>query len=166
VLLGDDTCSLRLTVAGYQYPHAADPVKRFSWHMVDGEARTPDGAWRFRYPALMCEETPMVAMWLTTVADWMEAAGEDLAPPVLTFSAPNLTLRVLDSPDPGHAVHLEVGLDDEFKPPWQRYEGSSGYLLDVEQDVRSLRLAAVAWIRETAPYPDGLEQLADGAEAD
>jgi hypothetical protein len=165
VLLKDEQGSLRLTVSGYQFPHAADPVKRFSWHMLEGEATTSDGTWRFRYPALACTETPMVGMWLTTVADWLEESTGDFPPPRLDFTTSIVSFAVAEGAVAGGAT-LVISLDREFKPPWHRFEGSPAYVVEVRQDVPALRQAAVAWTRETAPYPDGLEQLADEAETD
>jgi hypothetical protein len=43
---------LMIRVAGYQFPDALNQDKRFSWHMIGGEARCQEGSWRFHWQAL------------------------------------------------------------------------------------------------------------------
>ena len=49
---------LMIRVTGYQFPDAMNLARRFSWHMVGGEAHCQEGSWRFQWQALTCEESP------------------------------------------------------------------------------------------------------------
>src|SRR5262245_62961652 len=60
---------LIIRVTGYQFPDALDLAKRFSWHMVGGEAQCQEGSWRFHWQALTCDESSRVSAWLTEVAE-------------------------------------------------------------------------------------------------
>jgi hypothetical protein len=144
-----------MIVTGYQFPDAPDPGKRFSWHMVEGEASCADERWRFRFPALTCDESPRIAMWLIALADWLEGSEGD-APANLSFTEPNLFLRAAGRV--GDKAALEVDVDLEFKPPWAKTErAGSPYTLRLLQSPHELRRAAAAWLNEINTYPDGLE---------
>lgn len=52
--------ALTLELTGDQFPNAADPAQRFSWHLVAGESRYPYGTWAFRWQALACDESARV----------------------------------------------------------------------------------------------------------
>jgi hypothetical protein len=156
VILADESNSLAITVVGYQFPDATDPEQRFSWHMVDGEASCPDGAWRFRSAALTCDESPMIGMWLTALAGWLENS-EGEAPDDLGFIEPSLRFRAGGLAGPNKGI-VEVDVDLEFKPPWARTTwAGEPYTLRVVQDADALRRAAAAWFSELEPYPDGLD---------
>jgi hypothetical protein len=75
--------SVTLTVLGYQFPDADHPAKRFSWHVVTGEATDDSGTWSFECPALTCDETPKVSRWLRDVADWLDGLGPSHRQPPL-----------------------------------------------------------------------------------
>lgn len=144
-------------MTGYQFPFASEREKRFSWHMVEGEARTSEGAWRFRYPTLTCQETPMVAMWLTAVADWLSDPDGGPAPARLNFTEPNLSLWV----DEKRHDHVLIGVDlaQEFKPPWLRTGDATPYRLRLTQGVTDMRRAAAAWVAESRAYPDEFDPV-------
>jgi hypothetical protein len=95
VLLNDADGPNRLTiqVTGYQFPDAPELAKRFSWHMVGGEARCGEGSWRFHWQALACDESPRVSAWLKNVAD--AVARQGALPGPLRFLEPNLEFRAL-----------------------------------------------------------------------
>jgi hypothetical protein len=156
--LGDDTGDLlMLKVVGYQFPGAEDPEKRFSWHMIVGGAKTGRGRWDFWYPALTCDETPMVSSWLRTVAHWLDGA-DDTEPPAFGYqlTEPHLTFRARRGERPGIVI-LEVDLDLEFKPPWDRTDfAGEPCTLSISQSIDGLWKAADAWDIERAPFPDGL----------
>jgi hypothetical protein len=138
--------SLSLRVSGYQFPDAADLRKRYSWHMISGEARCIEGSWDFEWQALTCDESPRVSAWL-------RAAASDENPPALTFMEPNIGFRLAGDAALGYA--LEVDLDLEFLAPWNRH-GYAGdpTTLRIDVDPEGLRAAADAWDEERAPFPD------------
>ena len=144
---------VELHVTGYQFPDAADPQQRYSWHVVEGSAKSTDGDWAFRYPALTCDETPRVSDWLRQAAAGDEGLGR------LSFTEPNLALGALERQ--GAEVLLAVELDIEFLPPWRKPEqgpiyAGDPYVLRLQVPVEALLAAATQWDEETAPYPDGL----------
>lgn len=145
--------SLSIRVTGYQFPEAEDPRKRFSWHMVEGEARCSQGAWSFRMAALTCDESPLVSAWLreTAAAHESRASGH---PAPLSLTEPNLSFRVGRVMD--DSIVIDVNLDVEFQPPWHRlgYAGDP-FTLSLVTDVEQLRAAADEWDREQGPFPDG-----------
>jgi hypothetical protein len=152
-LIDGDGHGLEARVTGYQFPDAANPNKRFSWHMVEGVGHSPRGRWQFRYPALTCDETPRVSAWLRD-------ASIDVGQAVLSFTEPNLGLRVADRF--ADHVMLRVELDLEFSPPWERRRSAGDpFILAIRVPRQGLLVAADAWDRETAPFPDGLSH--DGA---
>jgi hypothetical protein len=147
-----------MRVVGYQFPGADDPVKRRSWHMVEGTATCADGSWSWRYPALTCDESPLLSAWLRDVADGgdsgLAGAGGTAEPTAtLTFLEPNLSLTVAGWAR--EAVLIGIGLDLEFAPPWQpRRAPGNPYLVRCEVDREHLLQAAEDWDAEIAPYPD------------
>jgi hypothetical protein len=147
-LVDGDGHVLEIGVTGYQFPDAADPGKRFSWHMVEGVGYAPTGHWQFGYPALTCDETPRVSAWLRGAA----MSGDQ---PGLAFAEPNLAFRIASRfPD---QVTLNIELDLEFAPPWERRRNAGDpFILAVRIYRQGLLAAADAWDQETAPYPDGL----------
>jgi|GEM_PF-2489542 len=146
LLTGVTGDSLWLRISGYQFPDAGDPRKRYSWHMVSGEARCAEGSWDFEWQALRCDETPRLSAWLRAAA-----SNEGLTP--LTFVEPNLGFRLAGDAPVGHA--LEVDLDLEFLPPWNRHgEAGDPTTLRIATGSEGLRAAADAWDEERAPFPD------------
>jgi hypothetical protein len=150
-----------IRVAGYQFPQAEDPRQRCSWHMVEGTAICSEGSWRFRYPALTCDESPAVATWLRRFAEdavpTESGAGPALGRAALTFTEPNLSLAVVERRPEARpeAAVLQIGLDLEFSPPWRRSRiAGDSLLLLCRQTHQQLRAAADEWEQEIAPYPD------------
>lgn len=147
---------LSLSVTGYQFPDADNPQKRFSWHMVAGEARCSLGEWSFRYAALTCDESPLVSAWLRKAAAAHNVpASRQLAP--LTFTEPNLSFRLGRFAD--DVMVIDVDLDMEFQPSWRRLPGmyaGDPFTLSLTTDAAQLRQAAEDWDRERGPFPDGL----------
>jgi hypothetical protein len=147
-LIDGDGHGLEVRVTGYQFPDAADPGKRFSWHMVEGAGHTPRGRWQVRYPALTCDETPRVSAWLRD-------AAIDAGQPELSFTEPNLAFRVADRFL--DQVVLSIELDLEFSPPWERRRSAGDpFSLAIRVPRQGLVAAADAWDQEAAPFPDGL----------
>lgn len=146
---------LELEVIGYQFPDAAEPGLRYSWHMLAGEARRSGISWSFRFPALTCDETPRVSGWLREVAACLDTR-EHTPPADLAFTEPNLRLR-LRSLEGGHAL-VQVDLDQEFRLPTEMKRGDppTTLLLTVTSD--ELHQAAHQWDVERMPYPDGLAE--------
>jgi hypothetical protein len=142
-----DGHGVELHVTGYQFPDADDPRKRFSWHVVQGAGYAPTGSWQFRYPALTCDETPRVSAWLRD-------AARDGCPSALTFTEPNLALRV--AARCSDEVVLSIELDLEFSPWDRRQSAGDPFVLAVHIPRQTLLAAAEAWDQETAPFPDGL----------
>jgi len=142
---------LMIRVTGYQFPDAPDPGRRFSWHMVGGEAHCQQGSWRFRRQALTCDESPQVSGWLTQVA--ASAAHRRSAPGPLLFLEPNLMFRAV--PLDAGRTRIVVGFDLEFQPPWHRRPGAGDpFALSFTVSEDQLRQAADQWDAERAPFPD------------
>ncbi|WP_026402601.1 WapI family immunity protein [Actinomadura rifamycini] len=143
---------VELRVTGYQFPD--DPARRYSWHMVEGSATCPEGAWTFRYPALTCDDSPHVAVWLRRAARSADAPADAGPPAGLRFTEPNLTLAVAGRSS--GLVTLDVGLDLEFSPPWDhRHRAGDPYVVRCRLAPRRIEEAAGDWEREIAPYPNG-----------
>lgn len=146
-LIDEAGYGVELRVTGYQFPDAEDPGQRYSWHMVEGTASCPAGTWTFRYPALTCDESPLVASWLRDVA----RGGR---PAALAFTEPNLAMSVTGH-RPGGAT-LEIALDLEFSPPWRQGRGAGDpFIVGCEPSLSRISAAADEWERELAPFPPG-----------
>lgn len=147
---------VELYVTGYQFPDAKNLAQRHSWHMVEGTATSPEGSWTFRYPALTCDDSPYVARWLRNAARReLPLANTDEAlatSATLTFTEPNLSIALAEcSPT---VVVLDIGLDLEFSPPWER-RGQAGtpFVIRCHLTRQQLEHAAAEWEQEIAPYP-------------
>jgi hypothetical protein len=142
---------LMIRVTGYQFPDAPDLAKRFSWHMVGGEARCQEGSWRFHWQALTCDESPRVSAWLRQAAGAITRRRE--LPGPLQFLEPNLMFRA--SPPDGDRVQVQVSFNLEFQPPWHQRRGTGDpFVLSFAIDEEQLRQAAEQWDAERAPFPD------------
>jgi hypothetical protein len=145
---GPDRLVIRVT--GYQFPDAPDPARRFSWHMVGGEAHCQQGSWRFHWQALTCDESPRVSAWLRQAAG--SITRRRALPEPLQFLEPNLMFRA--SPDKDR-VQVQVSLDLEFQPPWRQRQGAGDpFVLSFIIGEEQLRQAAEQWDAERAPFPD------------
>jgi hypothetical protein len=155
VLLNDADGPNRLTiqVTGYQFPDAPDLAKRFSWHMVGGEAQCQDGSWRFHWQALTCDESPRVSAWLAEAAD--AVTRQRALPGPLRFLEPNLEFQAFAA-DKG-TVQILVSFNLEFQPPWHKRHGTGDpFTLPLTMNEADLRQAAAQWDAERAPFPDRL----------
>jgi hypothetical protein len=153
MLLKDAGGPNRLTigVTGYQFPDAPDPARRFSWHMVGGQARCEQGSWRFHWQALTCDESLRVSAWLRQAARSVTRQCELPAP--LQFLEPNLMFRAL--PPGNGTARVQVSLDLEFQPPWhQRKRAGDPFTLSFATSEEQLRQAAERWDAERSPFPD------------
>jgi hypothetical protein len=147
-LVGRQGDAIELTIAGYQFPDAEDPRERFSWHMVVGRAACPRGVWEFRYPALTSDESTRISPWLRRVA-----AASEL--PALTFVEPNLSFALVEL-GTGSAATIEVGLDLEFRPPWDASNRAGNpFVLSLHVGADQIMEAAADWAAQVALYPDG-----------
>ncbi len=141
---------LTIQVTGYQFPDAPDLAKRFSWHMVGGEAQCQEGRWWFHWQALTCGESPRVSAWLKEVAD--AVTRQRALPEPLRFLEPNLEFRAFAA-DKGR-VQILVSFDLEFQPPWhKRHEAGDPYTLSFSAHEEQLRQAARQWDAERSPFP-------------
>ena len=146
---------LTIRVTGYQFPDAPDPARRFSWHMVGGEACCQEGSWRFQWQALTCDESPRVSAWLRQAAGSVTRRGE--LPGPLRFTEPNLMFRAF--PRDQDPARIQVSLDLEFQPPWRRRrEAGDPLVLSFAIDEAQLRQAAEQWDAERASFPDNPRQ--------
>lgn len=155
MLLNDTTAGnlLSIRVTGYQFPYAPDPRQRFSWHMIAGQAHYAQGSWQLHWQALTCDESPQVSVWLAAVADSAQRGQQRPRP--LRFTEPNLALRAIPN-GPDH-VGVEVDLDLEFQPPWQRRRRAGDpFTLSFTTSPDQLRDAARQWDDERAAFPDRL----------
>jgi hypothetical protein len=151
--------ALELAIVGYQFPDAVDPRRRYSWHVLEGQARTARQSWGFRWQALTCDESPRLGAWLSSVAD--AAAGDRPIPSEeqrrIEFTEPNLAFEVLGCGL--GAVRIRVELDLEFRAPANRADHRAGrpdvLLLDLSSE--QVRVAVDAWAADVARYPDGLQ---------
>jgi hypothetical protein len=142
---------LMIRVTGYQFPDAPDPARRFSWHMVGGEARCQEGSWRFRWQALTCDESPRVSAWLKEAAGSVTQRRE--LPEALQFLEPNLMFRAF--PPDEDMAQLQVSFDLELQPPWhRRRHAGDPFALSFAINEAQLRQAAEQWDAERAPFPD------------
>jgi hypothetical protein len=141
---------LVIRVTGYQFPDALDLDRRFSWHMVGGEAHCQEGSWRFHWQALMCDESPWVSAWLTEVAE--SITQRRVLPGPLRFLEPNLMFRAF--PLDVDRTRILVSFDLEFQPPWYQGRGAGEpFALSFTIDEEQLRQAAEQWDAERAPFP-------------
>ena len=156
-LLSPNGEELELTIQGYQYPDATEPKKRYSWHMITGGARTADETWSFRYPALTCDESTLLAQWLRRTADWLDDPDPTHRPARLQFTEPNLAFDVAEST--GSEAAVTVTLDLEFRSPrhTQRSEAfAAPNVLTLVTPTAALRAAAADWDLDVQAYPNGL----------
>lgn len=149
--------ALELLIVGYQFAEAEDPRKRYSWHMVQGWARTASATWDFRWQALTCDESGRLVSWLRAVAD---AAAHGPATPAtgpdrMWFTEPNLAFEVEDYQRGG--VVLRVELDQEFRAPSDR--GGQRSVLRISVSPEQLATAAVELESNLRHYPDGLASI-------
>ena len=146
-LRDSDGHGVDLWVAGYQFPDADDPQKRFSWHNVAGQASTAEGDWDFAFAALGCDETPRVSAWLR------EVHRGDLPAP-LRFMEPNLEFAVAETQ--GDEVELRLSLDLEFLPPWSSHTyAGDPFVLSIAVARGDISTAADAWDEAASSFPDG-----------
>ena len=147
---------IRLGLVGYQFPDAEDVRKRCSWHVVEGEASCPDGAWDFRWQALACDESVRLIDWLRMAADWLEAEApvSGWVPAGTDFTEPNLSFSV--NHDRGGGGLMIVMLNMEFRPPWRAPSGTVDIptVLHIPVNASELRQAAGEWAADVAKYPD------------
>jgi hypothetical protein len=147
--------ALTLRITGYQFPDAENPRKRYSWHLVEGEAACPQGSWSFRFPALTCGESPQISAWLRAAADCADRSPVGGRPDVLEFTEPDLRFSATECQS-GEA-DMEIALDLEFQPPWhQRREAGDPFCLVMRLTAGQLRSAAREWDEEIAKYPASL----------
>jgi len=140
-------------VTGYQFPDAEDPRRRFSWHVLAGDANCADGAWSFAWAAMACHESPLVSDWLREAASGRKSALVDREG-WLRFTEPNLSFRVAEATD--DAITIEVAFDLEFQPPWHRRRGAGDpFVVRLQSGPEQLLRAANEWDHERAPFPDG-----------
>lgn len=141
---------LQIRVTGYQFPDVLDLRKRYSWHMIGGEAHCREGSWQFHWQALTSHESPQVSAWLTEVAESM--TQRRALPEPLRFLEPNLTFSAL--PQDADTVRIMVGLDLEFQPPWhQRQAAGDPFELSFVTGQEQLRQAAEQWDAERSLFP-------------
>jgi hypothetical protein len=107
---------LRLGLSGYQFPDAEDVRKRCSWHVVAGEASCPKGRWKFRSPALTCDESARFTDWLRMAADWLEAPVSAV-PAGTDFIEPNLSFSVNHNRDGGGLMIVALNLESPVARP-------------------------------------------------
>jgi hypothetical protein len=155
VILQDPEGDLvELRVTGYQFPDSPDPAQRYSWHVVEGRAEHAGVDWEFRFPALTCDESPLVAEWLGSVANWVDRQGVGEQPTELWFVEPDLAFAVVARAPWGNGdVWVQVTLEQEFQERPGRRPGRRT-VLRIPADPRRLRAAAGEWLAEIAPFPD------------
>jgi hypothetical protein len=161
-LIGAGGDTLALAVVGYQFPEADDPMVRYSWYMVEGEATQGGAHWRFRWQALACDEAPLVSKWLREAAGHADTPEQNKAPVPLKFTEPILRFELLERSD--SSITLAVRLDMEFRLPGvQRRAAENPTVLVLEVCSADLWLAADAFESGVAQFPDGWARPGDGA---
>ena len=151
---------LELSIVGYQFPDAEDPQLRYSWHMVQGSARTAEEAWDFRWQALTCDETGRLVSWLHTAAEAAapQSTSPSPAPDRTWFTEPNLAFNV-ETYQAGLAV-IRVELDLEFRAPSNKPDHRAGHPTVLRLSVTPEQLASAAAELEAdfSRFPDSLAQ--------
>jgi hypothetical protein len=147
---------IRLGLAGYQFPDAEDVRKRCSWHIVEGKASCPDGAWDFRWQALACDESVRLIDWFRMAADWLEpdAPTPGWVPAGTDFTEANLSFSVNRDRDGGGLMIVMMNM--EFRPPWRAPSRTvdTPTVLHIPVSPTEVRRAAGEWAAELAKYPD------------
>jgi hypothetical protein len=149
---------LDLSIVGYQFPEAADPGQRYSWHMIAGRASTPLQTWELRWSALTCDESVRLTGWLVQVAEAAARTTSDPEPALITqasFTEPDLAFAVLAVHDGQVTMRVELDLElhAEINPRRMHPGGPSVLLLEVPAD--QLRQAASDWAGDVTRFPAG-----------
>ncbi len=143
-----DGDSLRLAIAGYQFPDAEDIRKRDSWYMVEGSATLAGEAWDFRWQALTCDTPPLICHWLFELASWLEFGDPDAQapdPPWLIEPC----IQFTEAKRINGRVHLTVGLSHEFSLTGRKAES-----ILLRATAEELRRAAVDFAATIAVFPE------------
>ncbi len=146
--------SLRLAIAGRQFPDADDRDQRDSWYQVEGGASIAGRSWTFAWPALTCDVAPHIVRWLLDTAHWLRRQPESavgppppwLVEPCLQFGSPE---RV------NGRSEIAVELDLEFLPPERRATASVAgkpECLRLRATVEELEQAAIDFAATVAPF--------------
>ncbi|HEX5556083.1 MAG TPA: hypothetical protein VFX13_00535 [Gaiellales bacterium] len=147
---------LWLGLKGYQFADADDPHKRCSWHVVEGEASSVEGAWTFVWQALTCSESEQFTGWLRMAAAWLddEVSLPYWVPAGTDFTEPNVSFSVNRRRDGGGLIVAR--LDTEFRPPWRAPSGTAGnaVLLHIAVEGSELRRAADDWADDVGRWPN------------
>jgi hypothetical protein len=143
LLSGTDGDSLTLNITGYQFPNADDLQTRYSWHVVEGRASSGDSSWPFRFAALTCDESALLANWLKDTSGGLEV------PSVLEFVEPNLKFEIVGRLD--DQVILVVHLSQEFGAP-------DPTALRLQLKLEALGTAADQWQADVDRFPGLLDR--------
>jgi hypothetical protein len=152
-LNGEEGNSVTLDIEDYQFPEAADPNQKYSWHMIKGRADRAGASRSFRYPALTCDETPKLSVWLRAVADWVEGVAERVEP--LRFTEPNLGFDLIQE-EPSTVASIRITLEQEFVAPEDTRAGKHASHVLLAVGAAHLRAAAADWDLAFEQYPDRL----------
>jgi hypothetical protein len=146
-LHGIDGHSLELHIVGYQFPDLTKDHWDSNWLRIEGRVSHPRGRWIFQDPCLLTYEVSKLADWLEAVAREKSTREE------IDFIEPNLSFRILRSPEP--AV-LRVYFELEARPRWAAapYAGTKDLWVEVPVQEFHLRDAARSLRKELAIYPE------------
>lgn len=136
---------VRLRIAGYEFPDAAEALYDSNWLIIEGEAQVAGRAWRFRDPSLLTYEAAELAVWLDGQAGGGEPGDE------IGFIEPNLCF-VRAAPE-----MLRTVLWAECKPPWASAYGPECFV-ETPAEPALLRAAAASLRDALLRFPQRAER--------
>jgi hypothetical protein len=120
--------SLRIGVAGYQFPGIANDEWDSNWLIVTGDAVLDGRSWSFRDPCLTTFEMRRLAEWL----DQVVAGRADQAS--CGFTEPNLDFEQVSR------EAIRIGFSLEALPPWVNHEsdfGEIGFSIPIDSQLEA-----------------------------
>lgn len=115
-LTGASGDSLRLEIAGYQFPEIADDPSDSNRLMIDLEATVAGRSWRTRDPSMDTSEVEALAQWLEGVS-----RGSSF-PDACDFLEPNLSFELVRPA--ADRAEMRAYFEMESRPPWAPAGGS------------------------------------------
>jgi hypothetical protein len=128
VIVGSNSARFELTIVDYQFPKTVDDKMDSNWLQIRIDVDSGTEQWNSIDPCLLTTEV----LWL---ADWLEAAVDQQAPPRMGFIEPNLEFELQHRSD--EEVTIRILFSHESRPLRTRYLDK-----DVFVDLKITRLDA------------------------